>query len=115
MIIIIYRDEQYAIIQDFKSNINYIKSDINNGIGNIFMNFTIELLKKKLTDNSVIPCKNNRIHPNINFSDLYTLINDCSWYTKFGFKIYTNNKHKLNEITNIFNNNKNIIMIYLKV
>ncbi len=122
MILIIYRDEQYAIIQDFKSNINCIKSDIydiNNGFGNILMKFTIELLKINkdklnikriiLTDNSVIPCNSNRIHPNINFSDLYTLINGCSWYAKFGFKIYSNNKHKLNEITNIFNNNKNII------
>ncbi len=122
MIILIYRTDENAIIQDFKSNSECIKSDIienDVGIGTILMEFIIKLLtmsKDKLnikniilTDNSVIPCIKNKIYPNIIFSDLYTLINGYSWYAKFGFKIYNRDKTKLNNITKIFNNNKYII------
>ncbi len=122
VIIIIYRDDETAIIQDLKSNSECIHSDIDisgNGIGTILMEFTINLLSKLkdnlnikniiLTDNSVIPCKIDKIYPNINFADLYTLINSTPWYVKFGFKIYHKNTIKMNEITNIFNNNKNIM------
>lgn len=89
-------------------------------VGSTLLKITLKMLKNYkdklginkivLSDNSIKTCGKHPHSYNIILSKMLILLSGDTWYGKYGFRPYDNNKNKINKLlTDEYNKNKKII------